>query len=49
MRILRAKERVLLKKEVAKAQETLVKKNELINETLESQERLTENAVLQRQ
>ena len=42
---LRGKERLLLKQEVEHLQAVLVKKNDLINVTLESQERLTETAV----
>ena len=42
---LRVKQRVLLRQELTKVQETLVRKNEILNETLEYQEKLTDNAI----
>ena len=46
---LRKKERSLLKSEIKNLQQALVKKNELINITLESQEKLTMNQATQQQ
>ena len=40
---LRSKERALLNQELDKLRASLVKKNELLNVTLESQEKLFEN------
>ena len=42
---LRAKERALLNREIVNLRAQLVKKNDLINVTLESQEKLAENQV----
>ena len=45
----RAKQRVLYKNEIARVSEALVKKNQILNETLDSQEKLTLNAIQQKE